>query len=321
MLHQVMRADKVRQGLNDEEAALLAETAKNEALMKGPDPEAAAAADERQQDVDARLSDVYDKLDALGNDDSEARARKILAGLGFTEEMQGRATKKFSGGWRMRISLARALFMQPTLLLLDEPTNHLDLNAVIWLEDYLQKYKHTVLVVSHDADFLSAICTDIVHLDNTKLQYYKGDYDTFCRMRDQVFEQKVKAYERQQKELKNAKKSGRSKKQAEADAKKKGGRRKGGAKADAAGNAEVKVQELVRCVWWRWRFAAPLLWLTRAVCSSVLLLCGVCALSWSGHASTACVSASQRRWSSHRRCWVCMMWNSAMATGRPSSRR
>ena len=134
----------------------------------------------------------YDALDELGNDDSEARARKILAGLGFDDEMQGRETKKFSGGWRMRISLARALFMKPTLLLLDEPTNHLDLNAVIWLEDYLQKWKNTLLVVSHDAGFLEAVCTEIVHLDDQKLKYYKGDYDTFCRMKEQVFQQQVK---------------------------------------------------------------------------------------------------------------------------------
>ena len=84
------------------------------------------------------IQDVSEELRAIGADEAEARVKRILAGLGFTEEMQGRKTSKFSGGWRMRISLARALFMEPTLLLLDEPTNHLDLNAVIWLDNYLQ---------------------------------------------------------------------------------------------------------------------------------------------------------------------------------------
>ena len=88
--------------------------------------------------------------------------------------MQIRPTKYFSGGWRMRISLARALFIEPTLLMLDEPTNHLDLNAVIWLDDYLQKWKKTLLVVSHDQDFLNSVCEEIIHLDDKKLVVYKG---------------------------------------------------------------------------------------------------------------------------------------------------
>lgn len=81
---------------------------------------------------------VYDELKAIGADSAEPRARRILAGLGFSKSMQDRATKNFSGGWRMRVSLARALFVEPTLLLLDEPTNHLDLNAVIWLDKYVR---------------------------------------------------------------------------------------------------------------------------------------------------------------------------------------
>lgn len=97
--------------------------------------------------------------------------------LGFDGEMQMRATKYFSGGWRMRISLARALFIEPTLLMLDEPTNHLDLNAVIWLDDYLQRWKKTLLVVSHDQEFLNSVCQEVIHLEQKKLIVYKGNYD------------------------------------------------------------------------------------------------------------------------------------------------
>ena len=99
---------------------------------------------------------------------AEPKARRLLAGLGFNKEMQDRATNKFSGGWRMRVSLARALFVEPTLLMLDEPTNHLDLNAVIWLDNYLQNWKKTLLIVSHDQSFLDNVCTDIIHLDQVQ---------------------------------------------------------------------------------------------------------------------------------------------------------
>lgn len=101
---------------------------------------------------------VYDALAAKGADSADSKAAKILNGLGFTPAMQGRATSTFSGGWRMRISLARALYVTPTLLLLDEPTNHLDLRAVLWLEEYLQRWKKTLIVVSHDRDFLDTVC-------------------------------------------------------------------------------------------------------------------------------------------------------------------
>ncbi|CBI18557.3 unnamed protein product, partial [Vitis vinifera] len=112
-------------------------------------------------------------------DENDAQASKILAGLGFTKDMQGRATRSFSGGWRMRISLARALFVQPTLLLLDEPTNHLDLRAVLWLEEYLCRWKKTLVVVSHDRDFLNTVCSEIIHLHDQKLHFYRGNFDDF----------------------------------------------------------------------------------------------------------------------------------------------
>ena len=110
-------------------------------------------------------TEVQNEINILGLHKAEPRARRILAGLGFTTEMQEQPTTSFSGGWRMRISLARALFMQPDLLLLDEPTNHLDLNAVIWLDNYLQSWKKTLLVVSHDQEFLSSVCDYIIHLE------------------------------------------------------------------------------------------------------------------------------------------------------------
>merc|ERR1712117_828189 len=149
-------------------------------------------------------------------DQAEPKARRLLAGLGFDRGMQDRATNKFSGGWRMRVSLARALFIEPTLLMLDEPTNHLDLNAVIWLDNYLQGWKKTLLIVSHDQDFLNNVCTDIIHLDTQKLQYYRGNYNDFKKMNVQKRKELEKAYEKQEKRLKELKKAGASKKQAEA---------------------------------------------------------------------------------------------------------
>jgi len=120
--------------------------------------------------------------------------------------MQTQATKLFSGGWRMRIALARALFRQPSLLLLDEPTNHLDLHAVIWLEEYLKRWKKTLVIVSHDRDFLNNVCTNIVHLDQKKLVMYKGDFDTFVKTLSNKRRAQDNAYQQQQKELKDYKK-------------------------------------------------------------------------------------------------------------------
>ncbi|XP_026989657.2 ATP-binding cassette sub-family F member 1 isoform X2 [Tachysurus fulvidraco] len=193
----VLKADTRRLKLLDEEKSLQA------LLEKGEDS------------VSERLEKVYEELRAIGAAAAEAKARRILAGLGFTPEMQNRPTKKFSGGWRMRVSLARALFMEPTLLMLDEPTNHLDLNAVIWLNNYLQSWKKTLLIVSHDQSFLDEVCTDIIHLDNQKLYYYRGNYLTFKKMYVQKQKELLKQYEKQEKKLKDLKAGGKSTKQAE----------------------------------------------------------------------------------------------------------
>ncbi|XP_049543520.1 ATP-binding cassette sub-family F member 1 [Anopheles darlingi] len=162
-----------------------------------------------------RLQEVYNELKAIGADSAEPRARRILAGLGFSREMQNRPTNAFSGGWRMRVSLARALFIEPTLLLLDEPTNHLDLNAVIWLDNYLQGWKKTLLIVSHDQSFLDNVCNEIIHLDNKKLYYYKGNYTMFKKMYVQKRREMIKDYEKQERRLKELKAHGQSKKAAE----------------------------------------------------------------------------------------------------------
>ena len=107
------------------------------------------AADDGNEEAMDRLTQVYERLEELDASTAETRASKILSGLGFTPETQQKKTKDFSGGWRMRIALARALFIQPTLLLLDEPTNHLDMEAVVWFEDYLSKWNKILFMVSH----------------------------------------------------------------------------------------------------------------------------------------------------------------------------
>jgi len=204
-VEMVLKADKKRLELLAEEQHLV------KAVESSNDKESESA--------NKRLKEVYAELEAIGADKAESRARRILSGLGFTVEMQARPCKNFSGGWRMRVSLARALFMEPTLLLLDEPTNHLDLNAVIWLDNYLQQWKKTLLVVSHDQHFLDNVCTDVIHLDQQKLQYYRGNYSSFKKMYKQKVREHEKAYEKQEKQIKALKSSGKSGKQAEAQAK------------------------------------------------------------------------------------------------------
>ena len=196
-------------------------------------------------EVIAKLRVVSDDLVAIGADAAEAKARRILYGLGFNPEMQNRSTFKFSGGWRMRVSLARALFMEPTLLLLDEPTNHLDLNAVIWLDSYLQKWKKTLLIVSHDQDFLNNVCSDIIHLDQQKLFYYQGNYNKFKKMYMQRFKQQDKEYTEQQRRLKREKSKGQSKAKAEAREIQSGKKKKDTKKKAMDSDEELAANELI----------------------------------------------------------------------------
>ena len=164
---------------------------------------------------DTRLGEVYEQLSQIGAASAEAKARRILFGLGFDAEMQVRPTKYFSGGWRMRISLARALFIEPTLLMLDEPTNHLDLNAVIWLDDYLQRWKKTLLIVSHDQDFLNSVCEEVIHLDEKKLVVYRGNYDNFKEQEEVKRRQQQKEWEKQEKRIRELKAKGVTRQNAE----------------------------------------------------------------------------------------------------------
>ncbi len=148
------------------------------------DTERTALMVESESTADAhRLADIHERLIAIDAHSAPSRAARILVGLGFDEEAQHRPLDSFSGGWRMRVALAALLFSEPDLLLLDEPSNHLDLEAVLWLEDFLQSYPATILLVSHERDFLNNVVDHILHLSGGKLTLYPGGYDAFERQR------------------------------------------------------------------------------------------------------------------------------------------
>ena len=130
-----------------------------------------------------RIADIHLRLSDIDAHSAESRAARILSGLGFSTAAQARPCHEFSGGWRMRVALAGILFSAPDLLLLDEPTNYLDLEGTLWLETYLARYPHTVILISHDRDLLNGAVSQILHLDQTKLTTYSGGYDSFARQR------------------------------------------------------------------------------------------------------------------------------------------
>ncbi|MFN6999993.1 MAG: ATP-binding cassette domain-containing protein, partial [Elioraea tepidiphila] len=132
-----------------------------------------------------RLADIHDRLRAIGADAAPARAATILAGLGFGAEAQARPVGSFSGGWRMRVALAAALFVEPDLLLLDEPTNHLDLEATLWLESWLGRFAGAAIIVSHDRTLLDRAVDAIAHLDRGKIALYPGGFEAFVRIREE----------------------------------------------------------------------------------------------------------------------------------------
>jgi ATP-binding cassette subfamily F protein 2 len=147
------------------------------------------------------LDRVYERLEAIDASTAEKRAAEILFGLGFNKKMQAQKTRDFSGGWRMRIALARALFMNPTILLLDEPTNHLDLEACVWLEETLKKFDRILVVISHSQDFLNGVCTNIIHMQNRKLKFYTGNYDQYVQTRSELEENQMKQYRWEQEQI------------------------------------------------------------------------------------------------------------------------
>ena len=144
------------------------------------------------------LARLHGELDAAGGYTADSRARKLLAGLGFASEQMELAVGSFSGGWRMRLNLAQALMCPSDLLLLDEPTNHLDLDAILWLEDWLKSYPGTLLLISHDRDFLDAVVEHVAHLEQQKLTLYRGGYSAFERARAERLAQQQQAFEKQQ---------------------------------------------------------------------------------------------------------------------------
>ncbi|WP_413615616.1 ATP-binding cassette domain-containing protein [Halomonas cupida] len=143
----------------------------------------AALTEARASQDHHREAELHGIIDALDGYSAPARAAQLLVGLGFTQQDLDKPLSAFSGGWRMRANLARTLFMPSDVLLLDEPTNHLDLDALLWLEQWLVRYPGTLLLISHDRDFLDAVCDHIVHFDRRRLVVYRGNYTTFERTR------------------------------------------------------------------------------------------------------------------------------------------
>lgn len=148
--------------------------------------------------LSAELNTLYTEMEAAQVDKAPARAASILFGLGFTPEEQLRPTSEFSGGWRMRVALASALFVKPDLLLLDEPTNMLDMRAIFWLENHLQEWNSTIVIVSHARSFLNAVCTDVIHLHSKRLDQYRGNYSSFEKQMREKLTQQQREYEAQQ---------------------------------------------------------------------------------------------------------------------------
>ena len=148
------------------------------------DTERAALMAEAETATDStRIADIQTRLADIDAWSAEGRAASILKGLGFDDHEQLQPCSAFSGGWRMRVALAGVLFAQPDLLLLDEPTNYLDLEGALWLENYLAKYPHTVIIISHDRGLLNRAVGGILHLEDKKLTLYTGGYDTFAKTR------------------------------------------------------------------------------------------------------------------------------------------
>lgn len=152
------------------------------------------------------LDDLYERIDEMDPTTFESRASVILIGLGFNSKTILKKTKDMSGGWRMRVALAKALFVKPTLLLLDDPTAHLDLEACVWLEEYLKRFDRTLVLVSHSQDFLNGVCTNMIDMRQQKLMLYGGNYDSYIKTRAELETNQMKQYAKQQEEIAHIKK-------------------------------------------------------------------------------------------------------------------
>ena len=149
------------------------------------------------------LHELYERMEAIDGYTAESRASRLLHGLGFAADEFQKPVKEFSGGWRMRLHLARALMCRSDILLLDEPTNHLDLPAILWLERWLKRYEGILLIVSHDRDFLDQVCTRIAHIENRQINLFTGNYSQFEAQRAEQLAQQQAMYARQQKDIKH----------------------------------------------------------------------------------------------------------------------
>ncbi|XP_018564615.1 ATP-binding cassette sub-family F member 3 [Anoplophora glabripennis] len=178
-------------------SVLECDTVRQDLLNREKEVSAAINAGSADPELNNQLSEIYSQLQNIEADKAPAKASIILNGLGFTSEMQQNPTKTFSGGWRMRLALARALFSRPDLLLLDEPTNMLDIKAIIWLENYLQNWPTTLLVVSHDRNFLDTVPTDILHLHSQRIDSYRGNYEQFEKTKIEKLKNQQREYEAQ----------------------------------------------------------------------------------------------------------------------------
>ena len=165
--------------------------------------EVQAAVAERENEENADLHVLYERMEAIDGFTAESRASRLLHGLGFAADEFSKAVNEFSGGWRMRLNLARALMCRSDILLLDEPTNHLDLPAILWLERWLRRYEGILLIVSHDRDFLDQVCTRIAHIEHQAISLFTGNYSQFEALRAEQLAQQQAMYARQQKEIKH----------------------------------------------------------------------------------------------------------------------
>ncbi len=154
-----------------------------------------------------KIADIYQRLSDMDAYSAPSKASRLLTGLGFTEDQLSEPFSSFSGGWRMRIALARALFIRPSLLLLDEPTNHLDLEACVWLESELRNYSNCLLIISHSQDFLNGVCTNILLMRNKGLKVFGGNYDSYMKTRMELEENQMKQYKWEQDQISHMKAS------------------------------------------------------------------------------------------------------------------